>query len=583
MRPPPSSASTLLPILRQCNLPARSVALRRPAAAVVPSGHPPPRRLFSQSAYLRNSNASPGGSSTAGKSDEPPPNDAEGPSRGKRWKSSETKRERSPFVDATLTALMGIGIAFVGGIAYYSWYKKNVLDKIERAFQGGYDPALELAVYAKKSMQNEHATDAVDELEVEDGPWTKHLRRKEQDILDKIIHGEEKGHYFMLLGCKGTGKTTMILDAMQGNLADGVAMCDAHPDLEVFRLRLGKALDYEFNEDSQTGLFSRRDPREGGPGLDIERALNKLEKVALRSARRTGKPLVLVLNNVHVFNNDDGGRNMLIQLQQRAESWAASGILTLVLSSDDFWPFFVLRKNASRMHVLTIYDLDVKEADNACQRMRHYTALPNPPPEALAEATSIVGGRLAYLNRISRARDMVGMARHMLTVEKGWLLSRIGLIEDCDDDVMDEQKWSSCSWLLLREFVKLRQEQEREMEEAIAAGKDVSVHDLPLPSLPYFQCRQIMTRADFLEDLDRANIISIDINHDVRPDSMLILQAAREVVEEEGFDDSLDSVRARIDEIESLHRTRELTFKDVASGDRIRLTVDKGGARLVDG
>jgi hypothetical protein len=55
----------------------------------------------------------------------------------------------------------------------------------------------------------------------------------------------------------------MILDAMQVNQAEGVAMCDAHPDLEVFRLRLGKALNYEYNEDSQTGLFSRRDPREG--------------------------------------------------------------------------------------------------------------------------------------------------------------------------------------------------------------------------------------------------------------------------------------------------------------------------------
>lgn len=40
---------------------------------------------------------------------------------------------------------------------------------------------------------------------------------------------------------------------------------------------------------------------------------------------------------------------------------------------------------------------------------------------------------------------------------------------------------------------------------------------------------------------------------------MLILHAAREVVEEEGFDEILDSVRDRIDEIESLHRTRELT------------------------
>ncbi|TFY79666.1 hypothetical protein EWM64_g4347 [Hericium alpestre] len=71
------------------------------------------------------------------------------------------------------------------------------------------------------------------------------------------------------------------------------------------------------------------------------------------------------------------------------------------------------------------------------------------------------------------------------------------------------------------------------------------------------------------------------INHDVRPDSMLVLHAAREVVEEEGFDDLLDSVRNRIDEIESLHRTRELTFKDVEKGDRIRLTVDKGGASMV--
>lgn len=87
----------------------------------------------------------------------------------------------------------------------------------------------------------------------------------------------------------------MIFDAMQANEAEGVAMVDAHPDLEgkfsisvtaaqlmtcfviisvVFRLRLGKALDYEYNEDSQTGLFQRRDPREGAfPSTDILRRL----------------------------------------------------------------------------------------------------------------------------------------------------------------------------------------------------------------------------------------------------------------------------------------------------------------------
>jgi hypothetical protein len=40
---------------------------------------------------------------------------------------------------------------------------------------------------------------------------------------------------------------------------------------------------------------------------------------------------------------------------------------------------------------------------------------------------------------------------------------------------------------------------------------------------------------------------------------MVLLHAAIEVVESEGFDELLDSVRGRIDEIESLHRTRELT------------------------
>ena len=44
---------------------------------------------------------------------------------------------------------------------------------------------------------------------------------------------------------------------------------------------------------------------------------------------------------------------------------------------------------------------------------------------------------------------------------------------------------------------------------------------------------------------------------------MLILQAAQEVVEADGFDDVLDGVRSRIDEIESLHRTRELTVRNL--------------------
>ena len=61
----------------------------------------------------------------------------------------------------------------------------------------------------------------------------------------------------------------MIFDAMHSVDADGIAFCEAHPDLEVFRLRIGKALNFEYNEDTQTGLFQRRDPREGTSSMTL--------------------------------------------------------------------------------------------------------------------------------------------------------------------------------------------------------------------------------------------------------------------------------------------------------------------------
>ena len=151
--------------------------------------------------------------------------------------------------------------------------------QIEDSFAAGYDPSLELAKshFPERSASNGETVDDYDLVH-----WTEHLRRKEQDIVDRIIHGHECGHYFMILGPKvsnsflklllaifiplptqGSGKGTMILDSMAACQAEGVSMCDAHPDLEVFRLRLGKALNFEYNEDTQTGLFQRRDPREG--------------------------------------------------------------------------------------------------------------------------------------------------------------------------------------------------------------------------------------------------------------------------------------------------------------------------------
>ncbi|KAL4071306.1 hypothetical protein V8B97DRAFT_1871348 [Scleroderma yunnanense] len=461
-------------------------------------------------------------------------------------RSSAFQISSSPLLDALLTSIVGLGIVFIGGIAYIAWYKKNVLDKIEKAFDGGYDPALELANFGEELGLSQNPD--------EDEQPMERLRRKEQNLIDEIIKGNTKGHYYFLIGPKGGGKSTMMLDAMRSIHAEGVSVLDAHPDLEVFRLRLGKALNYEFHEDSQTGLFQRRDPRESGPALDIERALNKLEKVALRRAKRTKRPVVLVFNNIQHFNNDEDGRNMLLQLQQKAETWAAGGIVTTVFSSDDFWPYLLMRKAANRMHVVSIGDLTSDKACHALTRMRMARHKLQPDWGTVEQVVSLVGGRISYLSKISKAGDMLKSAREILKWEKAWLLSQIGLIPDCDDDVMDEQKWSSCSWLLLREFVKLYRQRQIDCG---AAGQ--SWDPTEMPAISFERCRQIMTRADFIEELDRSNIISIDVNLDVRPDSVLILHAACEVVERDGFDDILNNVRDRIDEIESLHRTRELT------------------------
>ena len=88
--------------------------------------------------------------------------------------------------------------------------------------------------------------------------------------------------------------------------------------------------------------------------------------------------------------------------------------------------------------MLSVYDLDNMEAIQASINIRRSSKCEKENIETVREAVSIVGGRLSYLSRVSKARDMLEMANHLKTVEKGWLLSRIGLIVDCDDDVMDE-------------------------------------------------------------------------------------------------------------------------------------------------
>lgn len=75
-------------------------------------------------------------------------------------------------------------------------------------------------------------------------------------------------------------------------------------------------------------LFSIRGPRDTTALLDIERAFNKLEKVALARRRKGAAPLILVVNSTHLVRDDHDGQDLLEMIQQRAEQWAASNLVT---------------------------------------------------------------------------------------------------------------------------------------------------------------------------------------------------------------------------------------------------------------
>lgn len=97
-----------------------------------------------------------------------------------------------------------------------------------------------------------------------------------------------------------------------------------------------------------------------------------------------------------------------------------------------------------------------------------------------------------------------------------------------------------------------------------------------LPSVEVHQARQIMTRADFLQQMDHINIVAIDSNAMVRADSVPMQNAFREVCKQPGFKEHLEATINRISAIESLGRTRELVLKDLVENGEYQLSVKNG-------
>lgn len=392
-----------------------------------------PRRPFSVRPSLRQelNNGPSGGGPSSSSTSSSSSNGGGEPSIGYKMLESAATSFASVLV-------LAVGFA-TAAYAYHRLYKVMQLQKMANAFEPG-DPVLDLAAMGKGIHTNRNGGPRRENDDQEKDHW---VQRPEQAKVDAIVAGREKGHYHLLIGEKGTGKSSMLIEAMRKIDGEGVAMFEAHSDLEIFRIRLGKALDYEFHEDYIGGYFSEKGPRDTTALLDIERALNKLEKVALQRRAKVGRPLVMIINQLHLVRDDEDGRDLIELLQQRAEQWAAANLVTMVLNSDDYWVYERLKLLATRMEVTSVSDLPKNSATAALKRYRARYFRESLSDELATKVYDRVGGRLSFLNRVAKSHDMLKTCDEIKEVEKTYFLNQCWILgKEMDDDVMDQQKWA---------------------------------------------------------------------------------------------------------------------------------------------
>jgi hypothetical protein len=255
---------------------------------------------------------------------------------------------------------------------------------------------------------------------------------------------------------------------------------------------------------------------------------------------------------------------MLELIQQRAEQWAASNLCTVVLNSDDYWVYERLKNYSTRMKVHPVRDLRKEAAIQALQNYRKRYRGEELSLSMLEDIYDRVGGRLTFLSRVAKSKDMLETCEHICKAEKTWFLNKCWILgTEMDDDVMDQQKYASAAMVLAKALV----DKEKEMEMKYHPDEGHI-----LPSIPLHEARQIMTRADFIQSYDHDNLFAIDADAMVRADSVPMQIAFREICAQEGFDDFLEATLERISAIESLGRTRELTIKDLWDGGKYNIT-----------
>ncbi|CDK24181.1 unnamed protein product [Kuraishia capsulata CBS 1993] len=459
------------------------------------------------------------------------------------------------ILETGLITLSSLGVLAGGGIAYHKLYKYNVLDKISAAFDEG-DRTFQLTKHKRARDDDEKQ-------------W---VYRPQQDIFDDIVQGKIVGRYFLLVGEKGTGKTSTVLESIKKVNGKNCAIVDAISDPELFRIRIGTAIDFEFHEDYIGSLFSIRGPRDTTALLDIERAFHKLEEVAVRKVKQTGRPLVLVINNSHLIKDDEEGVKLVELLQQKAESLSGAGLVTMIFNSDDYWLYERMKRLGTRLEVINFNDLKRKDAINALKIARQRFFNETISEEMASQVFKLIGGRPQHISHVAGHEDVLKACNEIIDREKTWFLNQCGLLgEDMDDDVMESGKFSTSAMLLMRELVEMDRQRVANQKASEKANDGLEHGEHVLPEVPLWRARQIMTRSDYIQSYDNLNIFTIDSHSRVRADSVPMMRAFHEIASQPGFDDLLNETISRVADIESLGRTREVIAKDLMLGGHYRV------------
>ena len=132
-----------------------------------------------------------------GQQNQIPGQDEDDGSSGKEETSSTWSSTIFKMFESSLTTFASVVVLGMVGYSYNIYYKGLILKKMENAFKPG-DPVLVMAAKGSADMASDDDSDR--------SHW---IHREEQLRLDAIVSGQSTGQYFLLVGEKGTGKSSM--------------------------------------------------------------------------------------------------------------------------------------------------------------------------------------------------------------------------------------------------------------------------------------------------------------------------------------------------------------------------------------